>query len=44
MPIPRIDIDEVIGRSEQGKTRPFICRGCDGHLYYVKGRDAGRCS
>jgi hypothetical protein len=42
MAIPRIDIEEVIGRSEQGKTRPFICRGSDEHLYFIKGRDAGR--
>jgi hypothetical protein len=34
-------ITEVLGRSEQGTTRPFLCRGEDGQLYYVKGRYAG---
>ena len=34
-------IVEVIGRSSQGKTRPFICRADDGHVYFVKGRYAG---
>ncbi len=42
MPIPLIDIEAVTGRAEQGKTRPFICLGDDQHLYYVKGRGAGR--
>ena len=37
-----IRIDEVIGRAVQGVTRPFICRGSDGHVYYVKGAGAGR--
>ncbi|MGY6588482.1 MAG: HipA family kinase [Wenzhouxiangella sp.] len=37
-----IEIVEVIRRSEQGITRPFICRGDDGETYFVKGRDAGR--
>ena len=35
-------IEEVLRRSEQGVTRPFVCRGDDGALYYVKGRGAGR--
>lgn len=34
-------IVEVTGRSAQGKTRPFICRADDGHVYFVKGRYAG---
>ena len=34
-------ITEVISRSEQGTTRPFLCRGDDDLLYYVKGRYAG---
>lgn len=42
MNIPQLDIDEIIDRSEQGKTLPFICRAEDDHLYFVKGRDAGR--
>ncbi|ROO35214.1 HipA family kinase [Salinisphaera orenii] len=37
-----IEIVEVIDRSVQGKTRPFICRGSDDAIYFVKGRDAGR--
>ena len=36
-----IEIEEVLRRSEQGATKPYICRGADGKLYYVKGRDAG---
>jgi len=35
-------IVEVLGRAEQGITRPFLCRADDGQLYYVKGRDAGQ--
>lgn len=42
MLIPRIDIEEIVRRSDQGKTRPFICRGSDDHQYFVKGKDAGR--
>lgn len=34
-------LTEIISRSEQGATRPFLCRGEDGLLYYVKGRYAG---
>lgn len=37
-----VQIVEVIRRSEQGVTRPFICRGDDNEIYYVKGVDAGR--
>jgi len=37
-----IQIVEIIDRSVQGITQPFICRGDDGHVYFVKGRDAGR--
>jgi len=37
-----IQITEIIGRSEQGVTRPFICRAEDDALYFVKGRGAGR--
>lgn len=31
-------VKEIIGRSEQGRTKPFICRTFDGSLYFVKGR------
>lgn len=37
-----IRITEILERSVQGRTKPFLCRGEDGHLYYVKGRYAGR--
>ena len=39
---PTVVIEEVLGRSPQGKTEPFICRGDDGETYYVKGAGAGR--
>lgn len=39
---PTVVIEEILRRSEQGVTRPFVCRGDDGALYYVKGRGAGR--
>jgi hypothetical protein len=42
MPASVLRIDEIIERSEQGRTRPFLCRCEDGNLYYVKGRGAGR--
>lgn len=35
-------IVEVLERSKQGRTRPYICRGDDGEVYYVKGRSATR--
>lgn len=38
----RIRIVEVINRSRQGITRPFLCRGEDGNQYFVKGDFAGR--
>ena len=37
-----IIINEILGRSEQGTTRPFICRGDDLGTYYVKGAYAGK--
>lgn len=43
-PIKEIEIIEVLGRSTQGATKPFLCRGIDGHTYYVKGHSAGRAS
>lgn len=39
-----VEIVEIIRRSDQGVTEPFICRGEDGALYFVKGRSAGRLS
>lgn len=37
-----IEIDQIILRSEQGVTKPFLCRGSDDYDYFVKGRSAGR--
>jgi hypothetical protein len=37
-----VTMQEILGRAEQGMTRPFICRGDDGITYYVKGAHAGR--
>jgi PAS domain-containing protein len=37
-----VEIIEVVRRSTQGMTRPYICRGDDGHVYFVKGVGAGR--
>lgn len=37
-----IDIVEIISRSEEGRTRPFICRGSNDEIFYVKGKYAGR--
>ena len=34
-------ITEIISRSEQGMTRPFLCRAENDGLFYVKGRYAG---
>lgn len=42
MPIQPLQIEEIIERSEQGMTKPFLCRCEDGNLYYVKGNGAGR--
>lgn len=39
-----VEIDEVLRRSEQGMTNPYICRGSDGKLYFVKGKGAGYAS
>ena len=39
---PIVVIQEVLGRSKQGVTKPFICRGDDEAIYYVKGLGAGR--
>lgn len=37
-----VEIVEVLRRSTQGMTEPFICRGEDDAIYFVKGRAAGR--
>ncbi|WP_312737426.1 HipA family kinase [Stenotrophomonas sp.] len=37
-----LQIVEILGRSTQGVTRPFLCRCEDDALYYVKGASAGK--
>jgi hypothetical protein len=37
-----LTIVEVLGRSSQGRTEPYVCRGDDGEVYFVKGRSATR--
>lgn len=33
-------ITQIIRRSDQGATRPFVCRADDGYVYFVKGHSA----
>jgi len=35
-----LEVIEIISRSAQGITRPFLCRASDGKTYFVKGRAA----
>lgn len=37
-----LEVVEIMTRSEQGFTRPYICRCDDGKVYFVKGRSATR--
>jgi hypothetical protein len=37
-----LQIIEILERSDQGVTRPFLCRCDDDNLYYVKGHNAGQ--
>ncbi|MFV2058483.1 MAG: HipA family kinase [Thiohalomonadales bacterium] len=37
-----VQITEVLKRATQGMTRPFICRGDDKNIYFVKGIGATR--
>ena len=37
MNAPSVVIEEILRRANQGMTWPFVCRGDDGALYYVKG-------
>lgn len=39
---PSVTITEILGRSEQGMTRPFLCHADDRMTYYVKGAYAGK--
>jgi hypothetical protein len=35
-----LEITEIIERSVQGATKPFICKASDNKTYYIKGRNA----
>jgi hypothetical protein len=37
-----LQIIEILGRSEQGMTKPFVCRADNNEIYFVKGYGAGR--
>lgn len=37
-----VEVVEVLRRSDQGMTKPYICRCDDNETYFVKGRGAGR--
>lgn len=39
-----LNIVEIIKQAEHGLSSPFLCRGDDGELYFVKGRASGRSS
>jgi len=39
-----LQIVEVLGPAEQGKSIPFKCIAADGNLYYVKGQQTNRAS
>lgn len=41
---PILQIREVLGPAEQGKSRPFKCMAEDGNLYFVKGQQTNRAS
>ncbi|WP_426032570.1 HipA family kinase [Cypionkella sp. TWP1-2-1b2] len=37
-----MQVSEILRRSEQGVTQPFVCRGRDGNVYFAKGRNLTR--
>jgi len=37
-----LTVTEILGRSQEGQTRPYICRCDDGDVYFVKGRSTTR--
>lgn len=37
-----LTVTEILGRSQEGQTRPYICRCDDGEVYIVKGRSVPR--
>jgi hypothetical protein len=38
--MPALEILEIIGPADQGKSKPYLCRADDDQLYYVKGQNA----
>jgi hypothetical protein len=39
--VESVKIIEIIRKSEQGRSEPYLCEGEDGNRYYVKGRQSG---
>ena len=39
-----VQIVEILGPSDQGRSRPYRCRGEDDSIYFVKGRQTNRAS
>ncbi|MRW84362.1 hypothetical protein GJ698_09715 [Pseudoduganella sp. FT26W] len=37
-----LTVIEILGRSQEGRTEPYICRCDDGEIYFVKGKAATR--
>lgn len=37
-----LTVTEILGRSQEGQTRPYICRCDDGDVYFVKGKSTTR--
>jgi hypothetical protein len=37
-----LTVTEILGRAQEGRTRPYICRCDDGEVYFVKGKSATR--
>ncbi len=35
-----LSLDEILGVANQGMTKPFLCKGSDGKIYYAKGKGA----
>ncbi len=35
-----LELVEILGFADQGKSKPYLCRGVDEKLYYVKGQNA----
>jgi hypothetical protein len=37
-----LTVTEILGRAQEGRTQPYICRCDDGEVYFVKGKSATR--